>query len=365
LRVSEIRQSGLGLLISPFQLSEAHALTESADDNSQRISLVCPSLDAKPWGGQALRAFGFQIRDDQTIGEALITANDVIVIKGYGAGSTLGEIVALDPDRFLGARALEVVGGRALFPLLVKLIDANEDLSIQVHPNDEQAAPFDRLGKTEAWYVLQAEPGSKLYLGLTDPDALDQFVEAADRLDGSSALHLRAVEAKTGTTYLLPAGTVHALGAGVIVYEIQQPSDITYRLDDWGRVDASGQPREMHREQGLAVLRPEFQPNRIEPVAVSGQPQERHVLVANKFFALERWSWLGASKSELPVSTGPQVVTLLSGTLHAGPFNLAAGESAVVWPGDPKVALVGEDAVALRGWVPDASDTFSFETVKR
>jgi mannose-6-phosphate isomerase len=326
---------------------------------------VRPRLDAKPWGGQALRAFGFQICDDQTIGEALITANDAIVTEGYGAGSTLGEIIALDPDRFLGARAREVVGGRPLFPLLVKLIDANQDLSIQVHPNDGQAAPFDRLGKTEAWYVLRAEPGSKLYIGLTDPDARDQFAEAADRLDGSSALLLRAVEAQTGSTYLLPAGTVHALGAGVIVYEIQQPSDITYRLDDWGRVDADGRPREMHREQGLAVLRPEFQPENIEPVPVSGQSRERHVLVANEYFALERWSWLDTSEAMLPESIGPQVVTLLSGELRVGPFHLAAGESAVVWPGDTAITLFSSDGVVLRGWVPDASDTFSFESVTR
>lgn len=336
-------------------------MTEPAEGSANRISLVTPRLDAKPWGGQALRSFDFRIRDDETIGEALVTANDAEVSAGFGKGSTLGQIVASDPLRMLGERALEIVGGRALFPLLVKLIDANEDLSIQVHPNDDQAAPFDSLGKTEAWHILQAEPGSRLYLGLTDPDETEQFIAAADRLNGSSARYLRAIEAQPGATYLLPAGTVHALGAGVLVYEIQQPSAITYRLDDWGRVDASGRPREMHRDQGLAVMRPDLQPNAIDPVPVSTQTQERLVLVATQFFALERWIWHEPSNATLPDSTGPQVITVLAGTIGIGGFSLGAGESAVAWPGATELDLDSEGAIVLRGWVPDASDTYAFE----
>jgi len=301
------------------------------------------------------------VSDDETIGEALVTANDAVVSAGFGAGKTLGEIVASDPVRFLGEGALAKVGGRPLFPLLVKLIDANEDLSIQVHPNDDQAAAWERPGKTEAWYVLRAQPESKLYLGLLKPSDLEGFVAAADRLDGSSANHLRAIVATEGSTYLLPAGTVHALGAGVMVYEIQQPSDITFRLDDWGRVDANGQPREMHRDQGLAVLRPELQPVAIESVKIIGQPQERSVLVATKFFALERWRWMERSNAGLPDSVGPQVITVLSGSLELGAFYLETGETGVVWPGTSMVRIASENAVMLRGWVPDASDTFSIE----
>jgi mannose-6-phosphate isomerase len=200
-----------------------------------------------------------------------------------------------------------------------------------------------------------------LYLGLTDPDDLNAFVDAADLLDGSSAKFLRAVEAKPGETYLLPAGTVHALGAGVLVYEIQQPSDVTYRLDDWGRVDAHGRPREMHREQGLAVLRPELQPARIEPVPVAGQPQERSVLVASRYFALERCEWRMPARATLPSSDGPQVLTVLSGELEASGLRIATGQSAVVWPGGDDLVLSSDSAVVLRGWVPDESDTFDFD----
>jgi mannose-6-phosphate isomerase len=279
--------------------------------------------------------------------------------------STLGEIIALNPESRLGARALEIVGGRALFPLLVKLIDANEDLSIQVHPDDRAAAPLDKLGKTEAWHVLRANPGSKLYLGLTNPDDLDSFISASDRRDGSSAKYLRAVAPRPGETYLLPAGTVHALGAGVLVYEIQQPSDVTYRLDDWGRVDAQGKPREMHREQGLAVLRPELQPSRISPVPVTGQPQSRSVVAASTFFALERWEWTGESNALLPISSGPQVLTVLHGELAVGDIRILAGESAVVWPSGGDLVLSSMAAILLRGWVPDESDTFSFDEVRQ
>lgn len=332
------------------------ALGGESTRRSELISLVRPRLDEKPWGGNALRKYGMEIPDDLTIGEALVTANDAGVSDGFGVGRTLGEIISDDPARRLGERGLKMVGGRSLFPLLVKLIDANQDLSIQVHPDDEQAASLDRLGKTEAWHVLDARPGSFLYLGLNDPDDLDSFATAADRLDGSSASHLRAIEAHAGSTYLLPAGTVHALGAGVIVYEIQQPSDVTYRLDDWGRVNAAGRPREMHREAGLAVLRPELQPYAIASVPIDGSYQVRSILVACEYFALERWEWTNESEGIMPESVGPQVLTVLEGEVAVGGFSLKSGESAVMWPGGDEVSIEGAKAVMLRGWIPDASD---------
>jgi len=318
------------------------------------ISVVEPRLDAKPWGGQALRRFGLPIGDAETIGEALVTANDARVMAGLGTGKTLGEIIREQPDTFLGPSGLRVTGERAIFPLLVKLIDANENLSIQVHPDDARAAAFDKTGKTEAWYVLDATSNARLYLGLRDPQSFDDFIAAADRLDGSSASTLRAIHPVAGETYLLPAGTIHALGAGVMVYEIQQPSDITYRLDDWGRVDAQGNPREMHREAGLAVSDPALQPEAIQPVRLNDEEITRDLLVTSNWFALERWKTASPEVAGgIPGESGPQVLTVLEGSLVAGGVVLGAGHSLVLWPSREPTSVVLERATVLRAFIPE------------
>lgn len=324
--------------------------TDAGQDVVGRVSVTRPRLDEKPWGGRNLARFGLELPPDTPVGEALVTANDAEIVSGAGAGRTLGEMIAADPD-LLGPAATAAVGGRAIFPLLVKLIDASENLSIQVHPNDAQAAPLDKLGKTEAWYVLAAEPGAVLYAGLREDVSLDAFRMAAERLDGSSAELLRRIEARAGATLLLPAGTVHALGAGVMVYEIQQPSDVTYRLDDWGRVDARGNPREMHLAAGFAVADVASRPEWLEPLA---EGDGRDVLVTTRYFALERIALAGGETFRLPAASGPQVVTVLEGRAEIGGERLDAGRSAVVWPGGAGVSLAAaEPVLALRGWVPE------------
>jgi mannose-6-phosphate isomerase len=227
--------------------------------------LLTPRLDPKPWGGRRLQAFGLTLPPGEAIGEAVVSAPDAVVAAGSQAGRRLGDIVAARPPA-LGSPGLAVTGGRALFPLLVKLIDAEDDLSIQVHPDDAAAAGgADGLGKTEAWWVLAARPGSVLYLGLR-PDATLADLATASRAGTGAAPLMRRVPARANTMVFLPAGTVHALGAGVVVYEIQQPSTTTYRLDDWGRVDAAGKSRELHIEPGLAVANVESRPEALAPL---------------------------------------------------------------------------------------------------
>jgi mannose-6-phosphate isomerase len=176
-----------------------------------RVSLVIPRLDAKPWGGRKLERYGLDLPAGEPIGEALVTAGEAVVSAGDGAGQTLQELLDADPAGRLGARALEAVSSRTIFPLLAKLIDAAENLSIQVHPDDVGARSLDRLGKTEAWHILDAEPGGKLYLGLQDGVALDAFMDDARLLDGTSSADLRAIDAVVGETIIIPAGTIHAL----------------------------------------------------------------------------------------------------------------------------------------------------------
>lgn len=312
---------------------------------------LTPRLDAKPWGGRALERFGFPLPDG-AIGEALITAPEALVSEGAFARRSLGDVVASNPDAALGARSLTVTRGLSVFPLLIKIIDAREDLSIQVHPDDFQAPPGS-LGKTEAWHVLAAEPGASLYLGLLDGVTKQQLADLARQ--GTSTAHLmRRVPAIEGTTVFLPAGTVHALGAGVVIYEIQQPSAITYRFDDWGRVDKHGRSRELHVEQGLEVLRPDVRP---EPIAPKALPGGGNLLVGCSRFALERFVLAPNDARRLDGAGAPWAVTCLSGsaiietsdgstTIHAGGTAalLACAGSTTVTAGDT-------GATILRGWL--------------
>ncbi|MBA2278126.1 MAG: class I mannose-6-phosphate isomerase [Chloroflexia bacterium] len=316
-------------------------------------AVVAPRLDVKPWGGRRLETLGLKLPPDVQVGEALLTANEATI----GAGRTLGELVAADPTR-LGARGRTAAGGRSLFPLQVKLIDATENLSIQVHPDDAAAGPLDRLGKTEAWHVLAADPGALLYLGLQPGIPFERFADACRRRDGSAATLLRAIPARAGMTVLIPAGTVHALGAGVMVYEVQQPSDVTYRLDDWGRRDAQGRPREMHIDEGLAVACTTLMPEPIAPVAVRATAGRRHILAACRYFALERIALAAGERAPLIAVESPRVVTVLTGegsVRSAGATAaLAPGQSAVIWPASVPLWLeASRPLVALSAWVPD------------
>ena len=329
-------------------------LTGKGTGLTLHVSIVTPRLDAKPWGGRRLERLGVTLPAGEAIGEALVTANDARVARGAFRGQSLGDIVASDPDARLGAEAHRAVAGRAIFPLLVKLIDASENLSIQVHPDDEGARELGQPGKTEAWHILAAEPGSQLYLGVLPGVPIETFREAASRLDGSSATLMRTVPAQPGSTVLIPAGTIHALGAGVMVYEIQQPSDITYRLDDWGRVDAAGNLREVHLDAGFAVARPEPIPEVIEPVALRAATGTHHLLAACRYFALERVALPAGGSTEVGAAGSPVVITLLSGDATIGEEELGTGASAVVWPTSERGVLrAARPLVALVAHVPN------------
>ena len=140
-----------------------------------------------------------------------------------------------------------------LFPLLIKLIDAQDDLSIQVHPNDQLARErHNSYGKTEMWYVLACEPGAALYVGFNKSVTREEYLQHVN--DGTLADILDRVPVKPGDTFFIPAGAIHAIGRGILIAEIQQTSDITYRVFDWNRVDANGKGRELHTELALDAI---------------------------------------------------------------------------------------------------------------
>jgi mannose-6-phosphate isomerase len=158
-------------------------------------------------------------------------------------------------------------------------------------------------------------------------------------------------------TILIPAGTVHAPGAGIVLYEIQQPSTVTYRLDDWGRVDASGKPRALHHAEGLPLVDPSSRPEPIVPIPLVDGAAARTLLVATRYFALERIVPAASERLQLPVIDSPQVLTCLAGTAAIETSDVSAfvtvGETVIVPVGMATSLGTNEDTVLLRAWVPD------------
>jgi len=226
-----------------------------------------PILKSPRWGGRRLASFlDLTTTNQEPIGEAWmlsdVDGNESRVANGPLTGTTLRELLAADASRILGSARL--VNGR--FPLLFKFIDAKEELSVQVHPNDAQAAAkrAGMNGKTEAWVVLESDPAtSRIYAG-TKPGLTAADFRAA-LASGTVPSTLHSVTPGPGDCFFLEAGTVHAIGADILLFEVQQTSDITYRLYDWDRKDPkTGQPRELHVEEGLACV--DFQRGPCDPV---------------------------------------------------------------------------------------------------
>jgi mannose-6-phosphate isomerase len=199
------------------------------------------------------------------------------------AGTSLGELIAERGSELLGRHHPQV-----RFPLLLKFLDAARTLSVQVHPDDARAARLDPpdLGKTEAWVVLAAEPGSTIYAGLKPGVGREVLAEAIRGGRCQGLLH--QFHPKRGDCVFLPAGTVHALGEGLLVAEIQQASDTTYRLFDWNRPGADGRPRPLHVEQALDVI--DYDRGPVGPIAPqqTGRPGAS-CLVESAKFVLDRW----------------------------------------------------------------------------
>ena len=190
--------------------------------------------EATPWGGDNLRLlFGKNAPEDR-VGESLevsaLSGLESLILNGDMAGQTLADALEKDYEGVTGT-------DKKPFPLLLKLLDARDTLSVQVHPGDEYALAHEgRPGKNEAWLILYAEPGAKIVYGLdTDGEPLSKIMEEG-RLE--ECLHWETV--RPGDVYYIPSGTVHAIGEGILCYEIQQSSDVAYRLYDWGRVDENG-----------------------------------------------------------------------------------------------------------------------------
>lgn len=211
------------------------------------------SLHETIWGGRRLERDGWKRLSpgNATIGESWETEISTVVQNGAYAGKTLGILVDELGSLLLGDQAIATFGRR--FPLLAKFIDANAQLSVQVHPNDSYAAQHEggKLGKTEFWYILAAEPEASIVHGFKAATSRTEVQHAIENVTLDQLLHEEVVRA--GDVIFVPAGTVHAIGRGVMLYELQEYSDVTYRMYDYGRLTASGKPRDLHIERSLNV----------------------------------------------------------------------------------------------------------------
>ena len=212
-----------------------------------------PILEERIWGGHQLgEKMGKKLPTGKLIGESWeissVPGNISVISNGKLAGNTLGDLVG---DKIYNKFGL-------LFPLLIKLIDAQDALSIQVHPNDQLAKErHNSYGKTEMWYIVDAEKDAQLCLGFNRPVTKEEYLKHV--ADGTLADILARVPVKQDDAYFIPAGAIHAIGKGILIAEIQQTSDITYRVFDWNRVDKNGKSRELHTE--LAVDAINFAPD--------------------------------------------------------------------------------------------------------
>ena len=266
-----------------------------------------------PWGGEALKAMGKAVPAPCT-GEAL----EVSVLPGLESRADDGTIL---PELLrAGGEAMRGTAVGEEFPLLLKLISAKEWLSVQVHPDDAYARANEggKLGKTEAWVILEAEPGAQIVFGLREGVTKEELERACR--EGGKALQdcLHFIPVHAGEVYFIPAGTIHALGAGILDAEIQQSSDVTYRFYDWDRKDASGKGRPLHVRQGLDVARLEEQQHACgTPVSLGGADGLRYV--DGPAFTLDRYT----VRSAMTLTETPEHFRLL----------LSLGEGSIRWEG--------------------------------
>lgn len=239
-----------------------------------------PLFKERIWGGSTLKErLGKKLPEGKVIGESWelsgVPGDLSVVSNGKLKGNNIEELIEVYMGDLIGDHIYNKYGLE--FPLLIKLIDAQDALSIQVHPNDELAKKrHNSYGKTEMWYVIDCEPGAELCLGFKGNVTKEEYVKHV--ADGTLADIIDRIKVKPGDTFFIPAGAIHAIGKGILIAEIQQTSDVTYRVFDWNRVDANGKGRELHTE--LAVDAINY--NCTEKFNVTAAPQPNKVVELKK-----------------------------------------------------------------------------------
>jgi len=302
-----------------------------------------PIFKERVWGGRNLeRLYGKNLPPGAVIGESWEVSDRPgdasVVTNGPLAGKDLHWLVENYRADLLGDAKLEA--GR--FPLLIKLLDARDVLSLQVHPPAHKATELHGDPKTEMWFIAAADPGAQLHVGLKRGVTRANFERRIE--DGSVAECFHQVPVRAGDAMFLPSGRVHAIGAGLVIFEIQQNSDTTYRVFDWNRVGLDGKPRELHVAQSLASI--DF--NDFEPALVSSEERaapnfRSRLLVNHALFRVEQFNVEAAGAIPLPRSR-MQIIGVVTGQVRvndSGPV-LRAGEFCLLPAALPAAQLAGE-----------------------
>jgi mannose-6-phosphate isomerase len=275
-----------------------------------------PWFSERVWGKRDLRPWYSDTGTTELVGEAWLTGPQCVVETGPLAGRTLGSLAT-------------ELGGE--FPLLVKLLFPAEKLSVQVHPDDAQAQALgETRGKTECWYVLEAEPGAAVALGLKPGSTSEKIKDAV--ADGTMEELMEWVPVSVGDMLFVDAGTVHAIGPGVVLLETQQTSDVTYRLYDYGR------PRELHLEQGLKVIRQVTEAGKVAPREMDGFTR----LIEKRYFTVDRFD-LEEMEERRVAMAGPGCLVGLKGKVAV----ITPDEEVELEPGKAVVVPEGLDAVIV------------------
>lgn len=306
------------------------------------------------WGGSALKEkYNKDIPDNFAAESWEISCHKdgmCLVAEGEFAGKSLSDVIMSDKANMLGDENIEQ------FPLLVKLLDANDNLSVQVHPDDEYAAVNENgsLGKTEMWYVIDAKPGAKLVYGLRDGVTKEQFAAAID--NGTLEDLLNYVEVKAGDAFFIPSKTLHAIGKGLLIAEIQQSSNTTYRVYDYNRTDANGNKRELHTAKALDVTSLEDVEGRerVVPVPYPAENAQAGVISLCEFFAVIRYRLQGKTNIQPPCNRFEMLICTEGSAglvYNGGVMNIEAGDSIFVPAALGEYSLEG-DCDILRSFVP-------------
>ncbi|MGH2459738.1 MAG: type I phosphomannose isomerase catalytic subunit [Chloroflexota bacterium] len=316
-----------------------------------------PRLAEAIWGGRRLAdEFGKALPVDRQIGESWEVFGLNPVLGGPWDGQSLDDVARQGGASVLGWRVIDDQDASEGFPLLIKFIDARLPLSVQVHPDDGYARAHEanRRGKTEAWYVVEADPDSALVYGLRD--GVDAQRIARSVANGELERDLSYLRVRSGDAVFVPAGTVHAISAGILLYEVQQRSEITYRLYDWGRVGADGQPRALHVDKALAVLRfPQPPPRTAARLTIPTANGATTYLAACAYFALAALE--GTIDGDCDGSTFVALSAVRGGarlSWDGGAATLGVGESIVLPAALGRYRVeVDDGARVLRSTVPD------------
>jgi mannose-6-phosphate isomerase len=300
-----------------------------------RALTFAPRLEERVWGGRRLHALGRALPGDVPIGESWeisdVEGKASIVSRGAHRGESLRTLVEEFPREVLGAG---FTGGARAFPLLLKLLDAAQDLSVQVHPSrdDLRRIGVESNGKTESWIIVDAAPGARIIHGLAPGVSRASAYARLESLGGDALPEsdvgrlFRWVEVKRGDVVHVPAGTIHTIGSGLLILEVQETCDITYRLHDWGRPGTDGRPRALHLREAAGVADPEAVPVPITNIDRVAAPGRFVPVLECSSYTIELLS-LPARGSSVDASTDGGGFHILAPLVGRASYRSAAGDA--------------------------------------